>query len=187
MIKRLYKNYFQKSYTFLYPLLGIRNKNSEMKPCHTYMVGDNIKNQSLICVYKLNKENWSKVKNNILLKHPYLENILDISNDTKIAIFDLSSLGDDYNRVLEGEYSKLSPQSKRLILDYYSIQSSTFVYIESFLFPKKYFTIYSELLNVEIDVLEQVGELCDAPNMFKEICPYTISEEAIQYGKFITP
>ena len=41
-------------------------------------------------------------------------------------------------------------------------------YMESYLYPEKYYEIYSELLNIPTSLLEEVIELCDKPNLKKE-------------------
>jgi len=51
------------------------------------------------------------------------------------------------------------------------------MYMDSFLFPEKYFNIYSELLGVNEEVLMEVGELCTKPDMEKEI--YLVSVEQL--------
>jgi hypothetical protein len=36
------------------------------------------------------------------------------------------------------------------------------------MFPKQFFKRYAEILNVSVTLLEEVGELCDKPNLEKE-------------------
>ena len=53
-------------------------------------------------------------------------------------------------------------------MDFFSdTQSSDF--IEVFLSPEGYHEEYAEMLNVEIEVLEKVFELCTPPNLEKEM------------------
>ena len=40
--------------------------------------------------------------------------------------------------------------------------------MNSYLYPDKYFDDYAECLNVDIDILKVVGELCETPNIEKE-------------------
>ena len=42
-------------------------------------------------------------------------------------------------------------------------------YVESYLYPEHYYEIYSELLNIPLNTLKEVRELCDKPNLNKEI------------------
>ena len=41
-------------------------------------------------------------------------------------------------------------------------------YMESYLYPEKYYEIYSENLNIPFSILEEVKQLCDKPNLEKE-------------------
>jgi hypothetical protein len=67
-----------------------------------------------------------------------------------------------------GRYSKLSNVLKRAIKNYYGENSSEYKYIESYLFPDRYFENYAKLLDVEASVLKKVGELCDPCDLDKE-------------------
>ena len=39
---------------------------------------------------------------------------------------------------------------------------------DTYLFPEKYFEIYAELLELDIQTLKQIGELCDPCDIEKE-------------------
>jgi hypothetical protein len=67
-----------------------------------------------------------------------------------------------------GKYSKLSTVLKRAIKNYYGDKSSEYKYIETFLYPEKYFTLYAKLLDVDVKTLQETGELCDPCDMEKE-------------------
>jgi hypothetical protein len=67
-----------------------------------------------------------------------------------------------------GAYSKFSSNGKRFLSDYYGIHTAEWVYIESYIFPKKYFKQYAEILEVDVKILQEVGELCDKYNEEKE-------------------
>ena len=41
-------------------------------------------------------------------------------------------------------------------------------YVESYLYPKNYFIIYSEILKIPLKDIKEVGELCDKPDLKKE-------------------
>jgi hypothetical protein len=69
---------------------------------------------------------------------------------------------------IAGQYNKMDSKIKRKILNYFNPNSSNYVYMESFLFSKKYFSLYASLLLVDINLLEEVGELCSKPDMEKE-------------------
>ena len=40
--------------------------------------------------------------------------------------------------------------------------------MNSYLYPESYFSNYAEVLNVDTDFLESVGELCSKPDIEKE-------------------
>ena len=40
--------------------------------------------------------------------------------------------------------------------------------MHSYLFPEKHFENYAALLNVEVEMLKEVGELCNKPDLEKE-------------------
>ena len=178
MISEIYRKYFQKSFTFLYPLLGF-NKGKHPKPENVYTYSDSsgiqLKNKKLICVYKKNDtEAWKQFELKHLITHKYLEYSYPLNDDTVIYVFNLEMLGDDFDAVIAGRYSKLSNPAKKLLTDYYGVHTPEWVYIESFLFPEKYYKHYAEILNVDEDILRDVGELCEKPNLEKENCPHDI-------------
>jgi hypothetical protein len=43
--------------------------------------------------------------------------------------------------------------------------------MRSFLFPSEYFERYAHLLNVPVELLHEVGELCSHPDMNQETMP----------------
>jgi len=106
---------------------------------------------------------------NILLKHSRLTDLIKLNDDEMLAVFDFSDLTDDWNNLLKGKYSKLTINVKRKISTYFQNNTANQVYINSYLYPKDYFEIYSELLQVDISLLKEVGELCSKPDLEKEI------------------
>ena len=69
---------------------------------------------------------------------------------------------------IKGKYSKISTKSKNLILNFFDKNSGNYKYIEGYLFPDAHFSNYAELLDVDFELLEKVGELCDKPDLEKE-------------------
>jgi hypothetical protein len=53
-------------------------------------------------------------------------------------------------------------------MDFFGNIGTISEYMESYLYPEKYYEIYSDMLNVPISTLEEVKELCDKPNLEKE-------------------
>jgi hypothetical protein len=60
-----------------------------------------------------------------------------------------------------------------LIKRYYGSTSTEFAYVDTFINPKEYTKIYSELLGVTEETLRQVGELCDPYDINKEFLKFT--------------
>ena len=90
--------------------------------------------------------------------------------DNSIAyVFDLTEFKEDYECVANGTYSKFSRKAKEKISDYYGVHTPEWVYIESFLFPFKYYSIYAEILDVDEKILKDVGELCPKYDPEKEM------------------
>jgi hypothetical protein len=124
----------------------------------------------LICLYEIKeheieKKNFEKYT---LLRHSRLWKVIEISSTKKLYIFDFSDLKEDWNLFLEGKYSKFSPSTKEHVRNYFEKHSANHNYIESFLFPEKYFAIYADLLSTDVEVLQKVGELCNKPDLSKE-------------------
>ena len=83
-------------------------------------------------------------------------------------------MAEDYDNVVAGTYSKLSKSHKNKIERFYGRWNSDFAYVESFLYPDKYYEVYSALLNVEDSVLRTSGELCSHIDAVKETLTATI-------------
>ena len=169
-IKSLYDRYFQKSKVFLYPLLGIKRGNSVV-PIETYISWDghySSEDMKLICVYKIRTDaEYKKFEKNILTKHTRLYDYCN-NNDVTIFIFDFSDLNEDWNYFINGKYSKFTSSLKNRILKFFDKHSGNYAYMQSYLSPEKHFEDYSIILNVDVDFLRSVGELCSKPDLEKE-------------------
>lgn len=170
-IKNVYKNYYQKSKLFLYPLLKIRQGNS-IVPIETYLrwqdmyeLGDN----KLICVYHNRSDvQFKKFEETHLLSNPLFYDFHLLPEDMVAYVFDFSEHSRDYYKVARGCYSQLSSEFKFKIINFYSGNPIQAAYIDSYLYPEKHYELYSDLLNCEMDLLISVGELCSPPNMDNE-------------------
>lgn len=171
MIKDLYKTYFQKSYTFLYPLLGFK-RTKDPRPVQVYVHWpEEFPNseRKLVCVYeKEDSSKWEDFEKRKLMTHAMLDYIVPLDSNKVAYIFDMNPVAFDYDTFLNGKYSQFSKNAKRHLSDYYGIHTPEWVYVESFIFPKKYFKQYAEILEVEVSTLQEVGELCDKYNVEKE-------------------
>ena len=180
-MQEIYKKYFQKSATFLYPMLGIK-KSKSPKPRQTYVSwGDDFHytDRKLIVLYDRDTtEVWKKFEANILMTHPMLMDSIIVNDDQIIYIFDfdLPEHREDFDNFIIGKYSKFSNDAKKKITDYFGIQSPEWIFIESYIHPKKYFQAYSDILGVDLETLQKIGELCDKFNSDKENCTVLVNE-----------
>jgi hypothetical protein len=51
---------------------------------------------------------------------------------------------------------------------YYGENSGEYKYLHSFLNPEEYFNKYADLLQMDVEILKNVGELCNPCNKDKE-------------------
>jgi hypothetical protein len=104
----------------------------------------------------------------VLLKHTRLSDYVKVDAEHAIFTFDFSDYENEWRHFIAGKYSKIDDSVKRKILNYFEKHSGNHVYVESYLYPEKYVAKYAELLNVPVELLISVGELCDKPNLEKE-------------------
>lgn len=177
MIKSLYSDYFQKSKTFLYPLLLIP-RGTSVTPISTHVSWEghyDVTDYKFIAVYHLRSDQEfkafekSKLLNNLLF-HEFYES----SDNTGVYVFDYQDYKEDFDKFIHGKYSAMSNSVKSLILSHYSKSKKYFVYVNSFLYPELYYDIYSVILNCDKKILEEVVELCDKPDLSKEKLELTI-------------
>lgn len=179
-MKQIYKSYFQKSKVFLYPLLRIK-KGIRFVPAETYITWshDLIDSKNvLICAYQISKitKNEQEVKtkqefNTFVKEHLETNEFYHsrhFTDNLDIIVFDLSYFKHDIKMFREGKYSKFSRLTKDIILDFFGDIGTISKYMESYLFPEKYYDVYSDILNVPISLLAETIELCDKPDLDKE-------------------
>lgn len=182
MIKDVYRDYFQKSFTFLYPLLKFKRKKHP-RPKQTYMFwpGHPVDSKMLYCHYeKEDTEKWKTFEQYNLIAHERLVECIVLDDSNIVYVFDMNDFSEDYERVIEGKYSKISREAKKRISDYYGVHTPEWVYIESFLFPSKYFGLYAEILQIEEEKLKEVGELCQKYDPVKETFDVEIFNNVMQ-------
>ena len=187
-LKKLYGKYFQKSKSFLYPVLGI-NKDTMYPPIQSYMAWEDkysVTDHKLILSYHVrNQENsWNSYLLNTLMNNKFFHEYHEVSDQNLAISFDLSLISEDYQKVLFGRYSKLSKMLKSKIREFYSYNSPEWAYMESFLYPAKYVPIYSRLLDVDEKHILHTGELCNKPNIDLETFktkPHATNNDADQH------
>tara|TARA_R110000737_G_C14508963_1_gene473273 strand:+ start:495 stop:1085 length:591 start_codon:yes stop_codon:yes gene_type:complete len=183
-MKQTYKNYFQKSKVFLYPLLEIP-KGIKYIPINTHisflnstnaLCNYNVEKYKFFCLYHTPHErqdpheykSWKIFEQFYILDHKLYEDNFYIDDRLSLYMFDFSVMKKDIDNFRNGKYSKFSEYTKKRILDFFGNTGTIAEYIESYLYPKHYYELYSELLNVPIEILKETEELCDLPNEKKE-------------------
>lgn len=170
MIEKLHKKYFQKSKSFLYPALGIK-RTAYAIPTATYISIEGsigAEEAKLVCSFKRDdSERYTEFENNMLTTSPlYLEKIE--FKDCNLYVFSMEIYQKDYFNFILGKYSKLSNVLKKAIKDYYGERTMEYTYMETYIYPEKFFVVYAKLLNVDVEILEKIGELCDPCDLDKE-------------------
>ena len=172
-MEKLYKEYFQKSKVFLYPLLGIR-KGVRFVPTETYISWADIcksEDNKLLCLYIIDEDNkdiFKKFSDDKLETLRIYESKHHIDENNIVYIFNLKRFYKDLKKFREGKYSKFTKIVKEKIIKFFGEKGKIAEYIESYLYPKYYWEDYSELLNIHVKELQEVGELCDKPDLQKE-------------------
>jgi hypothetical protein len=170
MIDSLYTKYFQKSRSFLYPALGIK-KTSYHSPSGTYIALEgavSAEEMKLVCTFKNDESpGFKSFEEQMLISNPLFSNTI-IVEDYNLYLFDFHTYEADWFNFILGKYSKFSNPLKKAIKTYYGDKSSEYKYMESYLYPEKYVDTYAKLLQVDADLLKEVGELCDPCDLEKE-------------------
>lgn len=170
-IDALYREYFQKSRVFLYPLLGIR-RGASVIPEITYISWAGYvspEDAKLVTVYpKRTDKEFQNFEKHVLVNHSRACDFVHLNDSQLLITFDFSDIKDDWDHFINGRYSQINIKLKRKIRDFFDKNSSNYVYIDSYLFPEKYFNLYAHLLHCKVDLLKEVGELCSKPDLERE-------------------
>jgi hypothetical protein len=174
-MKKIYSDYFQKSKVFLYPLLEIK-KGIRFVPVQTYISWNDIypnNKNKFLCLYSIDKKDEIINKQFEVFKKFHLEEHKlfeehHIIDELDLFVFDFSMFRKDLEKFKKGKYSKFSTKTKEVILNFFGKVGTISEYIESYLYPEYYYETYSEILNISVNDLEQVEELCDKPNLLQE-------------------
>jgi hypothetical protein len=163
----------------LYPALGIK-KGSRFKPIGTYLsIHDMIEPEDVrfICTFDKNEsEEFQNFEIDMLIKNPLFIEKIDMG-DFNAYVFDYEIYANDWFNFIMGKYSKLSTVLKKAIKTHYGPNSSEYEYMHSYLFPEEYYETYATLLDVDVETLERLGELCNPCDLEKETLK--ISEDSL--------
>lgn len=170
MITSLYNRYFQKSRSFLFPALGISKINTP--PTQTFLsLDDMIKptDRKLVCLFEHSETlKYEEFENTLLYGNNLYCDSHVVPGQSSLYIFNFDEHREDWDRFLKGQYSKFSPEFKLVIKNYYGESTPEYAYIDTYLFPEKYFDLYSTLLDVNLSIIKTTGELCNKYDEEKE-------------------
>lgn len=143
-ITSLYRDYFQKSRVFLYPILEIK-RGVSVTPVQTFTSWKDYHDHSdfkLSILYHLREDADFKMFEEIkLLGHPLFYNFKKVGESDGVYVFNLENYKEDWEMFLKGKYSKLSKQTKQKIISFHGTNTPNYPYIESFLQPEMYFQL----------------------------------------------
>lgn len=180
MIKSLYRDYFQKSRVFLYPVLETKRSESTT-PVDTFISWEgkfSREERKLICTFYLRSDAEFKLFEKVkLFGNPMFQDFKEGENGMGIYMFDLKEFGSDWDLFLKGQYSKMSIEVKNRIKRHYG-NTPNGVYADSFINPQKYYPIYADLLGVKLETLNG-GELCDHPDFEKELLKMSVKDVTV--------
>lgn len=170
-------SYFQKSKAFMYPLLGFAYQD-KFPVLETYLQiegSTQIGDYRLMAVYTHQPSNQDFLDYiTEIARHPDHEEIyITADNRYVVCVFSLRNYATDYTHFINGRYSKLSDFCRSKICDFYGFKSAQWPYLHSFLNPAENFDWYAHLLEVPVDDLKKVGELCS---------PYDAERETFRFA-----
>jgi hypothetical protein len=141
----------------------------------------------LMCIYKQKcTKAFAKFEEFQLLNHKYLEDYRELGEDLHLYVFDLSMYKKDIQNIIKGTYSKMRKKTKTKILDFFGDIGPISEYIESYIYPQYYHEDYANELNVKLEDIEKVWELCSKPDLEKENLKIKIKELNIIKEKSIS-
>lgn len=170
-ISHVYNEYFQKSKMFLYPLLKIRQGHS-ITPIETYVRWYDMYELGeckLVCVYHNRQdEEFKSFEKRYLLSNKLFYDYFQLPENMVAYVFDFSEHSHDFRKFVLGKYSEFSSEFKFKIVNFFATNPYQSNYIDSYLYPDNYFHDYAELLNCNVEMLMNVGELCSPPDIDQE-------------------
>jgi len=188
-IESLFLDYVQKSRLFMYPALGIKRGGS-VTPIETYVSWKDYYDETdhkLICLYHLRDDTeFRNFEKTHLLGNSLFKDFKQVEEQKGIYVFDFSSAKEDWDNFIVGHYSKLSEAHKKKVQAFFGNAGSNYAYIQSYLYPERYYGMYAEILaetkdrKSMMDSLRQAVELCEKPDWKLERLEITIKDLEIK-------
>ena len=170
-MKTVYTDYFQKSKVFLYPLLKLK-KGIAYVPIQTYVCWEQaytLNDYMFFCEYHApSSDKFIKFCDKYLKNHKYFMEHIVFKNNKHLFIFNYKAYKNDYDRFIKGKYSQFSLDTKLIILDFFNSSGNMSDYIHSFLSPDNAHADYANALDISIEKIIDVYEVCSIPDIEKE-------------------
>lgn len=176
---KLYDKYLHKSRMFCYPLIGIRRK-AEIIPSQTFMSWNGLYKANdlrLVCHYSnCNSPSFNKFSKEYLESNRLFEKRIKLETDQFAYVFDFSTYEKDWQCILSGKYSKLSNDYKKQVLKFFLLNKDHFDVIKKILYPTDHYTEFASMLNVSTELISNVGEVLDLPDLNREAFTFELVE-----------
>lgn len=172
---------FQKSYTFLWPLIGFK-KNDSIKPKETYLFWTeadySIDDYNLITYYETDfNHNFLKFENENILTKDNLLACFKVQGGM-VYVWDLIYFSNTVAEFVQGRYSKFTEKDKKIIMTYFggaddkTVRPGRLAYMG--LYPEEFYDVVGQELNVEKKYLTELVKKYDVED---EICHLPIIED----------
>ena len=132
-----------------------------------------------ICGVLLTEEFEKQNKQMALFYQEVIDDYQKLDENMHLYIFDYSKYPNDWKALIKGKYSKFTNTFKKIITEFFDSSGNASNYIESYIYPSYYHDDIAEDLNVNIELLKTVWELCDKPNLEKETLKLKIVESTL--------
>jgi hypothetical protein len=163
--------YIQKSRIFFYPLLGIR-RGSSVTPVSTHMTWENVftvQDYRFIAVYHLRDDQaFKQFEEKHLLGNRLFDTFYELENGDGAYVFDFHDEIKNYKCIVNGKYSRLEPEYKASISNFFKNHHRHHNSISSYLYPEKFHEAYAKDLLVTVSLMKEVVETCSLPDLKQE-------------------
>lgn len=180
-------NYYQKSFYYLYPLLGFK-RSDLFTPINTYLKCSiselDIQENRLLVLYKHhNNDLFDKFEKEHIINNPFFESIC-YTEDGGLYTFNMSLYTDTVENFMRGEYTKIRNSDKQRILNYFGFKVSPELMaegkipiIEGSIYPMTtlYFSLFkshfAKFLSETLDIYDTEEEALKIISDMKEVTP----------------